>query len=44
MASIMNRKYPRQRTLDAWEKMANRIKKAGLQEMLDKAVDLETKQ
>lgn len=43
VASIMNRKYPRQRTLDAWEKMANRIKKAGLQEMLDKAVDWEAK-
>jgi hypothetical protein len=43
VASIMNRKYPRQRTLDAWEKMANRIKKAGLQEMLDKAVDWESK-
>jgi hypothetical protein len=43
VASIMTRKYPRQRTLDAWEKMANRIKKAGLQEMLDKAVDWECK-
>jgi hypothetical protein len=43
VASIMNRKYPRQRTLDAWEKMANRIKKAGLQEMLNKAVDWEAK-
>jgi hypothetical protein len=43
VASIMNRKYPRQRTLDAWEKMANRIKKAGLLEMLDKAVDWEAK-
>ncbi len=44
VASIMNRKYPRQRTLDAWEKMANRIKKAGLREMLNKAVDWEAKQ
>ena len=43
VASIMNRKYPGQRTLDAWEKMANRIKKAGLQEMLNKAVDWESK-
>jgi hypothetical protein len=39
----MNRKYPRQRTLDAWEKMANRIKKAGLKEMLNKAVDWEAR-
>jgi len=43
VAGIMFRKYPRQRTFDAWEKMANRIKKAGLQEMLDKAVDLEAR-
>ena len=43
VASIMNRKYPRQRTLDAWEKMANRIKKSGLQTMLDKAWGWEVK-
>jgi len=43
VASIMNRRYPRQRTLDAWEKMANRIKKAGLKEMLNKAVEQEAR-
>ena len=43
VATIMNRKYPRQRTLDAWEKMANRIKKSGLQTMLDKAWGWEVK-
>ena len=43
VASIMDKKYPRQRTIDAWEKMANRIKKVGLREMLDRAVDVEFK-
>jgi hypothetical protein len=43
VARIMDKKYPRQRTIDAWEKMANRIKKVGLQAMLDRAVDVEFK-
>jgi hypothetical protein len=43
VARIMDKKYPRQRTVDAWEKMANRIKKVGLQAMLDRAVDVEFK-
>jgi hypothetical protein len=43
VARIMDKKYPRQRTLDAWEKMANRIKKVGLQAMLDKSIDVEFK-
>jgi hypothetical protein len=43
VARIMDKKYPRQRTIDAWEKMANRIKKAGLQAMLDRAIDVEFK-
>jgi hypothetical protein len=43
VARIMDRKYPRQRTIDAWEKMANRIKKVGLQAMLDRAIDVEFK-
>jgi hypothetical protein len=43
IARIMDKKYPRQRTIDAWEKMANRIKKVGLQAMLDRAVDVEFK-
>jgi hypothetical protein len=43
VARIMDKKYPRQRTIDAWEKMANRIKKVGLQAMLDRAIDVEFK-
>jgi hypothetical protein len=43
VARIMDKKYPRQRTIDAWEKMANRIKKVGLQAMLDKSIDVEFK-
>jgi hypothetical protein len=43
VARIMDKKYPRQRTVDAWEKMANRIKKVGLQAMLDKSIDVEFK-
>jgi hypothetical protein len=43
VARIMDKKYPRQRTNDAWEKMANRIKKIGLQAMLDKSIDVEFK-
>jgi hypothetical protein len=43
VARIMDKKYPRQRTIDAWEKMANRIKKAGLQAMLDRAINVEFK-
>jgi hypothetical protein len=43
VARIMDKKYPRQRTIDAWEKMANRIKKVGLQAMLKKAIDVEFK-
>jgi hypothetical protein len=43
VARIMDKKYPRQRTIDAWEKMANRIKKVGLQAMLYRAIDVEFK-
>jgi hypothetical protein len=43
VARIMDKKYPKQRTIDAWEKMANRIKKVGLQAMLDRAIDVEFK-
>jgi hypothetical protein len=43
VARIMDKKYPRQRTIDAWEKMANRIKKVGLQAMLERAIDVEFK-
>jgi hypothetical protein len=43
IARIMDKKYPRQRTIDAWEKMANRIRKIGLQAMLDRAIDVEFK-
>jgi hypothetical protein len=43
VARIMDKKYPRQRTIDAWEKMANRIRKVGLQAMLDRAIDVEFK-
>ncbi len=43
IARIMDKKYPRQRTIEAWEKMANRIKKVGLQAMLDRAIDVEFK-
>jgi hypothetical protein len=43
VARIMDKKYPRQRTIDAWEKMANRIKKVGFRAMLDRAIDVEFK-
>ena len=43
VARIMDKKYPKQRTIDAWEKMANRIKKQGLRAMLDRAIDVEFK-
>jgi hypothetical protein len=43
IALIMDRKYPRQRTIVAWEVMANRIKKVGLQAMLKRANDVEFK-
>ena len=43
VARIMDKKYPKQRTIDAWEKMANRIKKQGLRSMLDRAIDVEFK-
>ena len=43
VARIMDKKYPRQRTIDAWEKMANRIKKVGFRAMMDRAVDVEFK-
>jgi hypothetical protein len=41
VARIMDRKYPRQRTIYAWEKMATRISKVGLQVMLERAIDVE---
>jgi hypothetical protein len=43
VARIMDKKYPRQRTVDAWEKMANRIKKVGFRAMMDRAIDVEFK-
>ena len=43
VARIMDRRYPRQRTVYAWEKMATRISKVGLQAMLDRAIDVEFK-
>jgi len=43
VARIMDRKYPRQRTIYAWEKMATRISKIGLQAMLERALDVEFK-
>jgi hypothetical protein len=43
VARIMDKKYPRQRTIYAWEKMATRISKVGLQAMLDRAIDVEFK-
>ena len=43
VARIMDRKYPRQRTIYAWEKMATRISKVGLQAMLERAIDVEFK-
>ena len=43
VARIMDKKYPRQRTIDAWEKMANRIKKVGFRAMMDRAIDVEFK-
>jgi hypothetical protein len=43
VARIMDRRYPRQRTIYAWEKMATRISKVGLQAMLDRAIDVEFK-
>jgi DNA-nicking Smr family endonuclease len=41
IARIMNRKYPKQMTLDAWEKMANRVRKVGVEAMIQRAVDVE---
>jgi len=43
VARIMDKKYPKQRTIDAWEKMATRVSKVGLQAMLDRAIDVEFK-
>jgi hypothetical protein len=43
VARIMDKKYPRQRTLGAWSMMVDRIKKNGLRAMLDKAIDVEFK-
>ena len=43
IARIMDKKYPRQRTLGAWSMMADRIKKFGFLHMMDRAVDVEFK-
>ena len=43
VARIMDRKYPNQRTLGAWSMMVDRLKKKGLQAMLDRAIDVEFK-
>ena len=40
-ARIMDKKYPKQRTVEAWEKMVHRVKKHGLEKMLENAIDME---
>ena len=40
-ARLMDKKYPKQRTIEAWEKMVHRVKKHGLQKMLENAIDME---
>jgi hypothetical protein len=43
VARIMDRKYPRQRTIGAWAMMVDRIRTKGLRAMLDLAIDVEFK-
>ena len=40
-ARLMDKKYPKQRTVEAWEKMVHRVKKHGLEKMLENAIDME---
>ena len=40
-ARLMDQKHPKQRTIEAWEKMVHRVKKHGLQKMLENAIDME---
>ena len=43
-ARLMDQKNPKQRTVEAWEKMVHRVKKHGLEKMLENAIDMEVKQ
>ena len=40
-ARLMDKKHPKQRTIEAWEKMVHRVKKHGLEKMLENAIDME---
>ena len=40
-ARRMDKKHPGQRTIEAWEKMVHRVKKHGLEKMLENAIDME---
>ena len=40
-ARLMDKKHPKQRTVEAWEKMVHRVKKHGLEKMLENAIDME---
>ena len=40
-ARRMDKKHPGQRTVEAWEKMVHRVKKHGLEKMLEHAIDME---
>ena len=40
-ARRMDKKHPGQRTVEAWEKMVHRLKKHGLEKMLENAIDME---
>ena len=40
-ARLMDQKHPKQRTVEAWEKMVHRVKKHGLEKMLENAIDME---
>ena len=41
VARRMDKKHPGQRTVEAWEKMVHRVKKHGLEKMLENAIDME---
>ena len=43
VARRMDKKHPGQRTVEAWEKMVHRVKKHGLEKMLENAIDMEIK-
>ena len=40
-ARLMDQKHPKQRTVEVWEKMVHRVKKHGLEKMLENAIDME---